>query len=86
MLIRTRSSGNSRAFFTSIGMEACDIIPGREISEVTDPKDTVILKSFVKVTMCFDSSLFPVVKHTTDPPPVIGETLKRQKNYLEIRN
>lgn len=46
------------------------MIPGNEMRDVTDPKDTVNLKSFVNVTMCFDSSLFPVVKHTTDPPPM----------------
>lgn len=74
ILILTRSSGNSLALFTSEGMEAWDMIPGREIREVTDPKLTVILNSFVFVTMCFESATLPVVKHTTDPPPDIRHT------------
>ena len=43
---------------------------GQLMSECTDPKDTVILKSFVAETTCFDNSTSPVVKHTTHPPPV----------------
>ena len=62
--------GNSRALRTSAGMEACDMLQGREMSEVTEPKETVILKSLVVVTMCLESSTSPVRKHTTAPPPV----------------
>eukprot|EP00616_Rhizochromulina_sp_CCMP1243_P011583 CAMPEP_0118986876 /NCGR_PEP_ID=MMETSP1173-20130426/43021_1 /TAXON_ID=1034831 /ORGANISM="Rhizochromulina marina cf, Strain CCMP1243" /LENGTH=61 /DNA_ID=CAMNT_0006937683 /DNA_START=286 /DNA_END=468 /DNA_ORIENTATION=+ len=38
------STGNSRSFFTSAGMLAWDMSPGSEMSEFTEPKDTVILK------------------------------------------
>ena len=69
MLMRTRSSGNSLAVFTSEGMDAWDMIPGKEMSDVTEPNDTVILNRFVAVTMCLESSVLPVVKHTTEPPP-----------------
>ena len=67
---RTMSSGKSLDARTSAGIEACDMSHGQLINEWTDPKDTVMLKSFVEETTCFDSSTSPVVKHTTHPPPV----------------
>ena len=69
-LILTKSSGNSLADLTSAGIDACDILPGNDIKDVTDPKLTVILNNFVTVTMCLESSIFPVKKQITEPPPV----------------
>ena len=67
---RTMSSGKSRDARTSAGIDACDMSQGQLMSEWTLPKDTVMLKSFVALTTCFDSSTSPVVKQTTHPPPV----------------
>ena len=67
---RTMSSGKSRDARTSAGIDAWDMSHGQLINEWTDPNDTVMLKSFVAETTCFDNSVSPVVKQTTHPPPV----------------
>lgn len=58
-----------REYFTSAGMDACDIAPGMEMRLLTLPKLTVILNSFVCVTMCCEKGNEPVRKQTTLPPP-----------------
>ena len=70
MLMRTRSSGSSRAERTSAGIDACDILHGSEINEFTEPNDTVILNNLVVVTTCSDSFKLPVKKRITQPPPL----------------
>eukprot|EP00982_Pelagococcus_subviridis_P010665 31018-Pelagococcus_subviridis.AAC.23 len=69
VLIRTRSSGSPLAARVSAGMDACDMKHGNEMSELTPPKETVILNSLDSSTMIFDSSTSPVANDKMLPPP-----------------
>ncbi|KAH3687332.1 hypothetical protein WICPIJ_001676 [Wickerhamomyces pijperi] len=68
-----KSSGRFLSFLVFSSIEACDILQGIEIKELTQPKDTVTPKIFVPSVIISDFLIEPVSKDKTAPNPLLKD-------------
>lgn len=65
-----KSSGKSLSSLVFESIEACDILHGIEINELTHPKETAMPKMSVDSTIFSDILMEPVSKLNTAPAPL----------------